>query len=105
MSTRIFSQGIVGDRHGYTQILIHCSLQVHHRRHEKWFVLKGTVHAVLDDAVHILNEGDYCSIPSGVSHRFGGSEYCRGTMDSHSDPNNPSDELDIIRLQDDFSRT
>ena len=88
------------------------SLQLHHRRSELWRVLDGPVLVVhgpdkdhLEDDV--LFPGDVIHIPCGQIHRLAGSLTSWGRVAEiweHVDASNPSDEEDIIRLQDDYAR-
>lgn len=87
------------------------SWQYHHRRTEIWQVLEGTVGVVIseDDEEHelkLLSPGDQITIPSGVRHRLVGLEAWGVIAEiwQHNDSNNPSNEDDIVRVQDDFGR-
>ncbi|MDO8585542.1 MAG: phosphoheptose isomerase [Armatimonadota bacterium] len=88
------------------------SLQLHHRRSEVWRTLDGPVlvvhgpdrdHLVAD----VLLPGDVVHIPCGHLHRLAGSLSSWGRVAEiweHTDPQNPSDEDDIVRVQDDYAR-
>ena len=88
------------------------SLQLHHRRSELWRVLDGPVlviHGV--DQGHlecdVLFPGDVIRIPCGHMHRLGAALTSWGRVAEiweHVDPKNPSDEDDIVRVQDDYAR-
>ena len=88
------------------------SLQLHHRRSELWRVLDGPVLVIHGpDQEHlqwdILFAGDTIQIPCGHLHRLAGSLTCWGRVAEiwqHEDPDNPSDEADIVRVQDDYAR-
>lgn len=87
------------------------SWQYHHRRAEIWQVYKGTVGIIRsnDDNQNPLlklNEGDQVKIKKGERHRLIGlkQQALIAEIWQHTDPNNPSNEEDIIRLQDDFGR-
>jgi mannose-6-phosphate isomerase len=88
------------------------SLQLHHRRSELWRVLDGPVlvmHGPDRDSLvsDVLMPGDVISIPCGHMHRLASSLTSWGRVAEiwqHVDPNNPSDESDIVRLQDDYGR-
>lgn len=88
------------------------SLQQHHRRAELWRVLDGPVMVVHGlDLDHLEEEvlftGDVIHLACGEIHRLCGSFESWGRVAEiweHSDPSNPSDEADIIRIQDDYSR-
>ena len=87
------------------------SWQYHHRRAEIWCVYKGTVGIIKsndDDQkpLNILNEGDQVRLQKGERHRLIGLEKQALIAEiwQHTDPKNPSNEEDIVRLQDDFGR-
>jgi hypothetical protein len=54
----------------------------------------------------IYNEGDQIKLKQGERHRLIGlDEYCLvAEIWQHADKNNPSNEEDIVRVQDDFGR-
>lgn len=87
------------------------SWQYHHRRAEIWRVIRGEVGVVTspNDDEHelkILKQGDYIKLPQGERHRLVGlGEYgVVAEIWQHTDAGNPSDEEDIVRVQDDFGR-
>ena len=87
------------------------SWQYHLRRAEIWRVYKGTVGIIRsndDDQKPLLtlNEGDQVKLKQGERHRLIGlkQQALVAEIWQHTDPNNPSNEEDIVRLQDDFSR-
>ncbi len=87
------------------------SWQYHHRRAEIWRVIQGKVGVKRsnDDTegeLEILNVGDTITLQQGERHRLIGlSDYAViAEIWQHTDPNHPSDEEDIVRLQDDFGR-
>ena len=87
------------------------SWQYHLRRAEIWRVYKGTVGIIRsndDDQKTLLtlNEGDQVSLKQGERHRIIGlkQQALVAEIWQHTDPNNPSNEEDIVRLQDDFGR-
>ena len=87
------------------------SWQFHHRRAEIWRVYKGTVGIIRsndDDQKPFtaLNEGDQVRLKQGERHRLIGLEKQALVAEiwQHTDPKNPSNEEDIVRLQDDFGR-
>ena len=53
-----------------------------------------------------LNEGDQVKLKQGERHRLVGlkDQALVAEIWQHIEPNNPSNEDDIIRLQDDFGR-
>lgn len=87
------------------------SWQYHHRRAEMWRVYKGTVGIIRsndDDQKPLitLNQGDQVRLKQAERHRLIGLEEQALVAElwQHTDPENPSNEEDIIRLQDDFGR-
>lgn len=87
------------------------SWQYHHRRAEIWQVIKGTVGVVTSDTDEegerkVLNAGDLIKLQKGERHRLVGlSDWgVLAEIWQHTDATNPSDEDDIIRVQDDFGR-
>jgi mannose-6-phosphate isomerase len=88
------------------------SLQLHHRRSELWRVLDGPVLVVHGPDIDHLEEdilfaGDVIHLDVGEMHRLGGALDSWGRVAEiweHRDPNNPSDESDIVRVQDDYKR-
>lgn len=88
------------------------SWQYHHRRAERWRVLAGPIDIVTQvegapENVQTLNVGDEINLEQGVRHRGVGLETWGVVAEiwQHTDPINPSNEEDIVRLQDDFART
>lgn len=87
------------------------SLQQHERRSEIWRVKDGPVGVVKtvdanEAEVRVLQTGDEIQIRQGEIHRLVGQENWGVVVEIwvHEDPNHPSDESDIVRLQDDYSR-
>tara|TARA_B100002051_G_scaffold125157_1_gene119176 strand:+ start:62 stop:547 length:486 start_codon:yes stop_codon:yes gene_type:complete len=87
------------------------SWQYHHRRSEVWSIIKGNilVSKSLDDKEvkpFKLNEKDQINIGKEIRHRIIGTDDYALVAEIwiHTDKSNPSDENDIIRLQDDFNR-
>ena len=87
------------------------SWQYHHRRSEIWKVVGGQIKVVTshDDIERkklILKEGDEISLSRSERHRIIGlNEYAVvAEIWVHTDKDNPSDENDIVRIQDDFNR-
>ena len=87
------------------------SWQYHHRRAEIWKCIDGTVGVMTsntdeEDTRHTLKVGDVIKLKQGERHRLMGLD-CWGIVAEiwqHTDESNPSDEDDIVRLQDDYSR-
>lgn len=87
------------------------SWQYHHRRAEIWRVVEGEVGVVLSDTDEEaeLNEfepGDVIVLNKGQRHRLVGlgGWGIIAEIWQHTDPAQPSDEEDIVRLQDDYGR-
>ena len=87
------------------------SWQYHHRRAEIWKCIGGTVGVVTSDTdeekdEHILHEEDIIRLKQGERHRLVGKDEWGLVAEiwQHTDAANPSDEDDIVRVQDDFGR-
>ena len=87
------------------------SWQYHHRRAEIWKVVKGTVGVITsptndEGEPQLLNPGSLIRLQQGERHRLLGLEDWGVVAEiwQHTDLENPSDEDDIIRIQDDFGR-
>ncbi len=87
------------------------SWQYHHRRAEIWKLINGTAGVVRseDDTekeLIILHPGDVIELQQGERHRLIGLDTWGIVAEiwRHTDANNPSDEDDIVRVQDDFGR-
>ena len=87
------------------------SWQYHYRRAEIWRVFKGECGIIRSDTdkeneMKIYNEGDQIKLKQVERHRLIGLEdYCLVTeIWQHTDKDNPSNEEDIVRVQDDFGR-
>ena len=87
------------------------SWQYHKRRSEIWKVASGKVKVITsDDDIEgkevLLKENDVINIYKGERHRIvGTSDYAVvAELWIHADNDNPSDEDDIVRLQDDYGR-
>lgn len=87
------------------------SWQYHHRRAEIWRVTRGEVgvatsHTDDEKEMKILKEGEYIRLNQGERHRLVGlNEYAVvAEIWQHTDSTRPSDEDDIVRIQDDFGR-
>lgn len=87
------------------------SWQYHHRRSELWKVIHGEVgiaRSTTDDegdSVTFKEESIIC-LNEGERHRLVGLEEWAVVAEIwiHTDPANPSNEDDIVRVQDDFGR-
>ncbi|MEX0648229.1 MAG: phosphoheptose isomerase [Balneolaceae bacterium] len=87
------------------------SWQYHHRRAEIWRVVKGTVGVVISDTdeqtpPRTLFEGEHIRLQKGERHRLVGLESWGIVAEiwQHTDEEHPSNEDDIVRLEDDFGR-
>ena len=87
------------------------SWQYHDRRAEIWQVYKGAAGIIRSDSdveneMEVYNEGDQIVLQQGERHRLIGLNEISVVAEiwQHTDANHPSDEDDIIRVQDDFGR-
>ncbi|RXK58369.1 phosphoheptose isomerase [Lacibacter luteus] len=87
------------------------SWQYHFRRAEIWRVVEGEVGVVMSETdeqteVEHFEPGDIIVLNKGQRHRLVGLSGWGIIAEiwQHTDPSNPSDEEDIVRLQDDFGR-
>jgi len=87
------------------------SWQYHHRRAEIWRVIQGQAgvkRSPTDDEgfLEVLNVGDTITLQQGERHRLIGLDNYAVIAEiwQHTDANYPSDEDDIVRVQDDFGR-
>lgn len=87
------------------------SWQYHFRRAEVWCVVEGPVAVAQSDTdaettPKHYNNGDYITLHQGERHRLIGLDNWGIVAEiwQHVDAANPSDEADIVRVQDDFSR-
>lgn len=87
------------------------SWQYHHRRAEIWQVVNGTV-GVITSETDVEGElkryapKEQVKLHQGERHRLVGLEDWGVVAEiwQHTDASNPSDEDDIVRVQDDFGR-
>lgn len=87
------------------------SWQYHHRRSELWRVVNGPIAVTRSSSdtqpePHHYQNGDVITLSQGERHRLIGLENWGIVAEiwQHTDPEYPSDENDIVRLQDDFGR-
>jgi len=87
------------------------SWQYHHRRAEIWQVVQGIVGVKRspDDnegELKTYHPAEQIKLEKGERHRLIGLEDWGVVAEiwQHTDPENPSDEDDIVRVQDDFGR-
>ena len=90
---------------------VRLSWQYHNRRAEIWQVYKGSAGIIRSDSdieneMKIYKDGDQIILQQGERHRLIGLDNYSVVAEiwQHTDKNNPSDEDDIIRVQDDFGR-
>lgn len=88
------------------------SWQYHHRRSEVWQVLAGPVGIVksstdVETPLRIYQKGESVRLMQGERHRLVGLDTLGAVAEfwQHTHPQNPSNEEDIVRLQDDYLRT
>lgn len=110
------SDDLIGGRKVSPKILLvapnkRLSWQYHHRRSEVWRVVDGTVGIMRSDTdeqteVQTYSPGDSVTLYKGERHRLIGLDGWGVVAEiwQHTDPEHPSDESDIVRLQDDFGR-
>ena len=87
------------------------SWQYHHRRAEIWKLIGGRAGVIKSDddkekEIIFLEPGDLVELKQGERHRLIGLDKwgILAEIWQHTDLSNPSDEDDIVRLQDDFGR-
>ena len=87
------------------------SWQYHHRRAEIWKLIGGRAGVIKSDddkekEIIFLEPGDLVELKQGERHRLIGLDKwgILAEIWQHTDATNPSDEDDIVRLQDDFGR-
>jgi len=87
------------------------SWQYHHRRAEIWKLIGGTAGVITSDTdeekeITRLKIGDVIQLKQGERHRLIGLDGWGIVAEiwRHTDAENPSDEADIVRVQDDFGR-
>jgi mannose-6-phosphate isomerase len=87
------------------------SWQYHFRRAEIWRCIDGRVEVATslsdeEKQKHLLQKGDKIKLSQGERHRLIGLDDWGVVAEiwQHTDAENPSDEEDIVRLQDDFGR-
>ncbi|MFN0083631.1 MAG: hypothetical protein ACKVOM_14075 [Ferruginibacter sp.] len=87
------------------------SWQYHHRRAEIWKLIGGNAAVMMshtdeeNEIIH-LNMADIIELKQGERHRLIGTQGWGIVAEiwRHTDINSPSDEDDIVRVQDDFGR-
>lgn len=87
------------------------SWQYHHRRAELWTLIGGTASVILSDTDEeknplIMQAQECVSIGKGIRHRLVGQDQWGIVAEIwvHTNEHLPSNEEDIVRVQDDFGR-
>jgi mannose-6-phosphate isomerase len=87
------------------------SWQYHHRRAEIWKLIAGEAAVMVSDSdeeteIIQLSKGDIIELKQGERHRLIGTNNWGVIAEiwRHTDVDSPSDENDIVRVQDDFGR-
>jgi mannose-6-phosphate isomerase len=87
------------------------SWQYHHRRAEIWKLIGGEAEVRTSDTdkekqTTVLKPGDIVQLKQGERHRLMGTDGWGIVAEiwQHTDATHPSDEDDIVRVQDDFGR-
>jgi len=87
------------------------SWQYHHRRAEIWKLIGGVAGVAISDTdeqtdLQTLEVGDVINLKRGERHRLVGTDGYGVVAEiwQHTDSAHPSDEDDIVRVQDDFGR-
>lgn len=87
------------------------SWQYHHRRAEVWKVVEGTVGVITsptdeEGELQSYSPGEQITLRQGERHRLIGLDGWGIIAEiwQHTDARQPSDEEDIVRVQDDFGR-
>lgn len=87
------------------------SWQYHHRRAELWKVIGGDAGVITSDSdkeneVQSKHPGDIIKLKQGERHRLIGLDNWGVIAEiwKHTNTDHPSDEDDIVRVQDDFGR-
>lgn len=87
------------------------SWQYHHRRSEIWRLIYGVAGVITSPTdeqgeVKKLEMGEIVRLECGERHRLVGLDNWGVLAEiwQHTDPDHPSDEDDIVRVQDDFGR-
>jgi mannose-6-phosphate isomerase-like protein (cupin superfamily) len=78
------------------------SLQYHNNRSEFWKVVKGPVKVQIDDRTIMMKTGESVTIPQKTVHRLMGTGTDAIILEISS---GDFDELDIVRLEDDYKRS
>lgn len=97
-----------GERYQVKRIVVkpggRLSLQMHHHRSEHWIVVRGAAKVTVNDFIKIVHENESIYIPIGATHRLENPgkiplELIEVQTGSYLG------EDDIVRIEDDYSRT
>ena len=77
------------------------SLQYHNNRSEFWKVIKGPVRVQISNETRILQTGEAITVPNKAVHRLEGIDSEAIILEISM---GNFDELDIIRIEDDYKR-
>lgn len=80
------------------------SYQYHHKRQEQWTVVEGELTIILDNYKHNRTPGESIHIPLGVHHRAW-NETDKPVTFIEVQTGTYFGEDDIVRLEDDYSRS
>ena len=87
------------------------SWQYHNRRSEVWKICNGEINVIkshddIERDMKLLKKNHLFKINQGERHRIIGTDNYAVVAEIwiHTDKDNPSDEDDIVRLQDDYNR-
>lgn len=87
------------------------SWQYHYRRSEVWSVVQGPVGISRSEsdqpqAPEVHHAGSQVTLPRGIRHRLIGLDQWGVIAEIwvHTNPEHPSDEQDIVRIEDDYGR-
>ena len=87
------------------------SWQYHHRRSEIWKIIAGKAAVSISNndeetPPKVLEPGSVVELEQGQRHRLIGTDQwgIAAEIWKHTNPEKPSDENDIVRIQDDFGR-
>lgn len=82
------------------------SLQIHEKRSEAWKLIYGAAKSIIGNEEIQLHLNEPILVPKSTQHRLIGLENWSVVAEIwiHEYADDPSDENDIIRLQDDFHR-
>jgi mannose-1-phosphate guanylyltransferase/mannose-1-phosphate guanylyltransferase/mannose-6-phosphate isomerase len=97
-----------GERYQVKRIVVKAghrlSLQRHHHRAEHWVVVRGTARVTVGDEIKLLHENESIYIPLGASHRLENPGKIELEL-IEVQTGSYLGEDDIVRLEDDFSRS